>query len=232
MRKCKCKCGCGEIVKSETANYIRGHARKGKKNSKEHRRKIGEANKGKKRSKKLKAKLSVLKKAFYNTARGKKTKDKLATISTGNSYAMGAIWTIEARLERSKSKGGSGSFIVFHPYVSERRLGKIKNAVILRDHITCANCGKECKLKLSRQSPQTFDVHHVVPAEIGYESELCDHESNLVVLCSKCHHHFEPNGRSGNVVSRWREFLPDAHAYLSSFGYTHLLLNDYYKSEK
>jgi hypothetical protein len=43
-KKNLCKCGCGTLVEKE---WKRGHARRGRKNSQEHCRKISESNKGK-----------------------------------------------------------------------------------------------------------------------------------------------------------------------------------------
>jgi very-short-patch-repair endonuclease len=45
-----CQCGCGRPVLGKTANYLKGHGRKNRKNSPEHTAKIAAANKGLKRS--------------------------------------------------------------------------------------------------------------------------------------------------------------------------------------
>jgi len=152
---------------------------------------------------------------------------RIANAGVGNENAKGGEWTYEARLARSELRGGSGSWISTHPYMSEKQFGSIKQKVLKRDGNRCVSCSRKVKKKIGKNGEQTVEVHHVVPVKIGYKSKFCDSESNLITLCPKCHHHFEPNGRNGKIESRWRQILPLAKQYLSMFGYGNLLLDKY-----
>lgn len=80
-----CACGCGKKVKrhyqiNKWNKYISGHNRRGTKNTKEHRKKIGLGNKGKKVSEKSKRKISN---AHKGKIFSKETKKKISDANKG-----------------------------------------------------------------------------------------------------------------------------------------------------
>ena len=70
----------------------------------------------------------------------------------------------------------------------------LKEKVTLRDKGICQNCKKECE-KYSGQ------VHHIIPVSAGGQ----DYESNLILLCSKCHTEVHQQG--------WEKYQFDFNKY-------------------
>ena len=70
-----CKCGCGGYCEK---NYLKGHGRKGKKCSDEHKRKISEANKGRIVSEGEKERLRNLTKGRKHSEETKKKQSRIA----------------------------------------------------------------------------------------------------------------------------------------------------------
>jgi 5-methylcytosine-specific restriction endonuclease McrA len=103
-----------------------------------------------------------------------------------------------------------------HPYKSKYEVEELKRLTKARDNFRCVFCGKVAGL---------LDAHHVVPVDVGFESEICDDISNLITACRGCHQKIEPP--ASGALSKWKEFLPFAKTYLQQFGYRRLLLNKY-----
>jgi len=92
----ECLCGCGEVVKKGN-RYIKGHNRRGTKNSKETLLKISKAHKGKPLSEAHKAKLS---KAGMGHMRSRETRARMSAAQKGK------INSKESRLKMSKAHKG------------------------------------------------------------------------------------------------------------------------------
>jgi hypothetical protein len=117
-----CKCGCGGYCKM---NYIKGHGRKNKPCSEEHKRKIGESNSGKVRTDEVKAKMSEINKGKIVS---EETKEKLSKIAKEKGFGL---WMIGRKLsEEAKRKG------------SESRMGHITTEETKRK-ISEANSGEK-----------------------------------------------------------------------------------------
>lgn len=134
------------------------------------------------------------------------------------------------RQKMSKAKGGTGTWIKYHPYVSWTELyEKIRPAVYRRDKNKCIQCRRtdaECR----KEGRHGLDMHHVVPWQYkaAYLSRFCDHPSNLVTLCHRCHKRVTGN-QHASQRDGWRKFLPFTYKYLRRFGYKTLLLRRYYR---
>lgn len=77
-----CKCGCGNYC---NLNYIKGHGRRGKKNSEEHKKKIGLANKGRIISEEEKNRLRSLN---INKKHTEETKLKISKIAKEKQFGL------------------------------------------------------------------------------------------------------------------------------------------------
>jgi len=215
-----CKCGCGEVIE-QNKKFSRGHNRRGTKPSVAHIERIlsTKRRKGIIREQPLQAQ-SCACGCGYKAAPG-------ATWVNGHFQKAiggmsGKVHTEESKrrssISNSRTKGGKKN-ARFHPYLLSYELRNIMACVISRDG-KCVLCSSTAKLS----------AHHVVPVRVGYRSKLCDHESNLITLCSSCHSKVENGGdmRSQNrTKDKWKQFLSNAFKYLKRFGYSKLLLTEY-----
>ena len=82
MKNNLCKCGCGNFCEK---NYLKGHGRKGKKCSDEHKRKIGEANRGRICTEEEKNRLRT---QNINRKHSKETKDKMSRVAKEKGFCL------------------------------------------------------------------------------------------------------------------------------------------------
>lgn len=224
MRR-KCECGCGESVKPGN-RFIYGHQCRGKKHSLKTRRKMSKAAQGRVVSEETKAKMSE---ARVGLVHSEETKAKISEAQKGkivseetkakiSSATKGKIVSEETREKISDAhKKDDSNWAKYHPYTAHYQYERLQDKVRNRDRRRCVVCNEKKRI----------DTHHIVPLRVGYKSRLCDHESNMVALCSSCHHIVEPSNSPNR--GKWKEFLPYAKKYLSKFGYKEMLLNEYLK---
>lgn len=166
---------------------------KGRKLSKEHKRKLSEAHKGKKHTKKAKQKMSLSWKGRIRPKFSKKWRDNMSKARTGKKLSKEIKLKIGkgnkgkqvskvtrekmSKVHKLRVEKGLNNFwkggISFEPYSKDWTLS-LKRSIRERDGYICRVCGKKQKNKL-------FDVHH-----IDYNKKNCNPD-NLITLCHSCH---------------------------------------------
>lgn len=111
---------------------------------------------------------------------------------------------------------GTNDMAKYHPFVIGKDYRDLMDGIKTRDGNKCVLC-KRKNVKLV--------AHHLVPIKVGYKSRLCDHPSNLILICRLCHLRVEHPRLF--VKDRWIEILPEAKKHLSQFGYKKMLLDKY-----
>ena len=211
--KRKCNCGCDELTKWCFLNkrfnrYLHGHNKstKGLKLSVEAKIKIGLASKGRKHTKETKKKMSLIHKGKIAWNRGlthsKETrlrmsvaakgkipwnigktlsKEHKAKISKNNARGfLGKNHTEETKIKLSKINSGENGNNwrggkSFEPYGLEFN-DRLKEQIRKRDNYTCQECGVK-QIELSYK----LNVHHI---DYNKKNNIPE---NLISLCMSCH---------------------------------------------
>ena len=151
------------------------NAKRGKKHSKEHKRKNSEAHKGMCLSEETKKKIG---KSSMGRKHSKKDREQMSLMKMGKNNPMyGKHWTKEHRENQSKARSGKGNpnwqgGIGKFPY-SFNFDDELKKLIRKRDNYTCQLCNE-------KQNDRKLSVHH-----IDYNKENSD-PNNLIALCRAC----------------------------------------------
>lgn len=220
-----CECGCGELTRPGN-RFIFGHQCVGKARSLETKKKISKAGMGRLVSEETREKLrghAVSEETREKISRAGKgrivSEETKKKISVGN---RGKIRSEEFRKKVSGAQTKSNSesrkyWNEYHPYLERYQYRILQDKIKERDCSHCVLCNEKSGV----------GTHHVVPVRIACKSELCDHESNMLILCKSCHAVIESCGGAGFNSDKWKEFLPYAKKYLKRFGYEEILANSY-----
>lgn len=187
--KCKkCKCGCGTEITSkwqkyQEINYIKGHARKGKKNSKEHNLALKNANTKAKKIECSYCKNMVLKapgrlkwknsycdiNCYAKALRGRKIPRE--TIEKIRLKRIGHEVSEETRNKISIANSGkrNGMF-------RENSYMNICRKIRKRDNFICQLCDMH-----QEKNKKRLDVHHI---DYNHNNNI---PQNMISLCHSCH---------------------------------------------
>ena len=125
-----CKCGCGNFCKQ---NYLKGHGRRGKKNSIEHNNKIGLANKNRIISEDEKNRLRLLN---LNKKHTEETKQKMSKIAKEKGFGLwmnGRKLSEKTRLKISEANKGHVVSNETKHKISKANIGE-KNGMYMKTH--------------------------------------------------------------------------------------------------
>lgn len=193
-----CKCGCGQKVTSGST-YVHSHNLRDVEHTPEQIERMLESRKWYKHSSETRRKIGLKSRGRIAS---KETRIKMSNVRSGSNNGM-------------SSTGRTFYEDSLHKYISRIDLSELFEDVKKRDGYKCFSCHTKKNLR----------VHHIVPLNVGYESRLCDKESNLITLCVHCHPKIHRMG-SGRE-DHWYEFIPIVLPYLQKFGYKQMLLNKY-----
>ncbi len=184
-----CKCGCGEEITSkwqryQEINYIKGHARRGKKNSVEHNLSISNAN-----NKSIKVNCSYCKSRILRKPSKLKKFDKYYCDT--NCYAKSLIGRKlpKEQIEKARLKRiGHEVSEETRKKISFANSGKkngmfredsdmnIRKIIRKRDNFICQLCDMH-----QEKNKKSLDVHHI---DYNKKNNLVQ---NLISLCHSCH---------------------------------------------
>jgi hypothetical protein len=194
MIRQECECGkCGKLAKPGN-RFILGHSGGVDHHTKESKLKIGSSVRETMKDPKRRKAISI------RASKQKHNHENKLKISKTESTLINGMYFYEEH---------------FH-YLTQYEFRLLANKIFKRDKRKCVLCGNTKK-------NHRINIHHIVPLRVGYKNRLCDHESNMVVLCMSCHNVVEPR----KIQSRWINHVIPFVKYLKKFRYKEMLVSNY-----
>ena len=145
MKTNLCKCGCGNLCEQ---NYLKGHGRKGKKNSIEHNIKISKGNIGKKCSYETKEKLKEINLGRKHTEETKQKISKIAKEKEFGKWMIGKEVSEETRNKISLANSGENNGMYGKTHSDEYKETLRNNAVNLRKNAHTPEAIEKMRIKM------------------------------------------------------------------------------------